>query len=164
MDNSKVQELKDTDAVGLVGATGGYDFLTTPGRDLAVELDAQYDLLHSNGGVLTPRLRWQAPVNDRIVLGVAVSVTWASEDYMSNRFSIDASESARSGLNKYDADSGLKNAMLTATASYRFTEHWSLTGAAAYSRLFSQAADSPIVDDEGDENQFLVGLLVNYSF
>ena len=26
------------------------------------------------------------------------------------------------------------------------------------------ALDSPIVDDEGDENQFVGGLLVNYSF
>jgi outer membrane protein len=54
--------------------------------------------------------------------------------------------------------------MVTGTLSYRFTEAWSLTGLAAYSRLFSQAADSPIVDDEGNENQFLAGLLVNYSF
>ena len=54
--------------------------------------------------------------------------------------------------------------MVTGTVSYRFAEAWSLTGIVAYSRLFSQAADSPIVDDEGDENQFLAGLLVNYSF
>jgi outer membrane protein len=54
--------------------------------------------------------------------------------------------------------------MVTGTVSYRLTEAWSLTGIAAYSRLFSQAADSPIVDDEGNENQFLGGLLVNYSF
>ena len=83
---------------------------------------------------------------------------------MGNRFSINASEADRSGLDEYDADEGFKNAMVTGTLSYRFTEAWSLTGLAAYSRLFSQAADSPIVDDEGNENQFLAGLLVNYSF
>ena len=75
-----------------------------------------------------------------------------------------ASEAARSDLDEYDADSGIKNAMVTGTVSYRFAEAWSLTGIAAYSRLFKQAADSPIVDDEGDENQFLAGVLVNYSF
>jgi MipA family protein len=164
VDNSKVQDLEDTDAVGLVGVTAGYDFRAERGRDLAVELDAQYDALHGNGGVLTPRLRWQAPVNERVVAGASVSATWGSEDYMGNRFSINAGEAARSGLDEYDADSGFKNAMVTGTVSYRFTEAWSLTGIAAYSRLFSQAADSPIVDDEGDENQFLGGLLVNYAF
>ena len=83
---------------------------------------------------------------------------------MGNRFSINAGEADRSGLDEYDADSGVKNAMVTGTATYRFAEAWSLTGIVAYSRLFSQAADSPIVDDEGDENQFVSGLLVNYSF
>jgi outer membrane scaffolding protein for murein synthesis (MipA/OmpV family) len=164
VDNSKVQDLKDTDAAGLFGVTAGYDFLAARGRDLAVELDAQYDALHGNGGVLTPRLRWQAPLNQQVVAGAAVSTTWGSEDYMGNRFSINAGEAARSGLDEYDADSGFKNAMVTGTVSYRLTEAWSLTGIAAYSRLFSQAADSPIVDDEGNENQFLGGLLVNYSF
>ena len=164
VDNSKVQDLKDTDAVGLLGVTAGYDFLAEQGRDLAVELDAQFDALHGNGGVLTPRLRWQAPLNQQVVVGAAVSATWGSEDYMGNRFSINAGEAARSGLDEYDADSGVKNALVTGTATYRFTEAWSLTGIAAYSRLFSQAADSPIVDDEGDENQFVGGLLVNYSF
>ena len=163
VDNSKVQDLKSTDAVGLLGVTAGYDFVAEQGRDLAIELDAQYDVLHGNGGVLTPRLRWQAPFKD-VVAGASVSATWGSEDYMGNRFSINAGEAARSGLDQYDADSGIKNAMVTGTLSYRFTEAWSLTGIAAYSRLFSQASDSPIVDDEGDENQFLAGLLVNYSF
>ena len=164
VDNSRVQDLKDTDAAGLLGVTAGYDFLAERGRDLAVELDAQYDALHGNGGVLTPRLRWQAPANERIVVGASVSTTWGSEDYMGNRFSINAGEAARSGLDEYDADGGFKNAMVTGTVSYRLAEAWSLTGIAAYSRLFPQAADSPIVDDEGNENQLLGGLLVNYSF
>ena len=98
------------------------------------------------------------------MVGAAVSATWGGEDYMGNRFSINAGGAARSGLDEYDADSGFKNALVTGTATYRFAEAWSLTGIVAYSRLFSEAADSPIVDDEGDENQFLGGLLVNYSF
>jgi MipA family protein len=164
VDNSQVQDLNETDATGLLGVTVGYDFRAERGRDVAVELDAQYDALHGNGGVLTPRLRWQAPVNEQVVAGASVSMTWGSEDYMGNRFSINAGEAARSGLDEYDADSGVKNALVTGTATYRFAEAWSLTGIVAYSRLFSQASDSPIVDDEGDENQFVGGLLVNYSF
>lgn len=164
VDNSRVQDLKDTDATGLLGVTGGYDFVLDPGSDLAVELDAQYDVLHGNGGILTPRLRWQAPLSPSLLVGAALSTTWASEDYMTNRFSIDGNEAARSGLDEYDADSGFKNAMLTGTLTWRFTGKWSLTGFAAYSRLFSEASDSPIVDDRGDENQMLGGLLVNYTF
>jgi len=164
VDNSRVQDLKGTDAAGLLGFTVGYDFFAERAQDLALELDAQYDALEGNGGVLTPRLRWQAPLSQQMVVGAAISTTWGSEDYMGNRFSINADESSRSGLDEYDADSGVKNGLVTGTVNYRFTEAWSLTGIVAYSRLFSEASDSPIVDDEGDENQFLGGLLVNYSF
>jgi outer membrane scaffolding protein for murein synthesis (MipA/OmpV family) len=164
VDNSSVQDLKDPEAAGLLGLTVGYDFMAERAQDLAVELDAQYDVLEGNGGILTPRLRWQARMSQQIAMGAAISATWGSEDYMGNRFSINSGGSARSGLDEYDADSGVKNAMVTGTASYRLTEAWSLTGIVGYSRLFSEASDSPIVDDEGDENQFLGGLLVNYSF
>jgi outer membrane scaffolding protein for murein synthesis (MipA/OmpV family) len=131
---------------------------------LAIEVDAQYDVLHGNGGIITPRLRWQSPLSESLILGAAVSTTWGSEDYMGNRFSINSGGAARSGLDEYDADSGFKNAMVTGTATYRFTEAWSLIGLAAYSRLLDDAADSPIVDDQGDANQFLGALMVNYSF
>jgi MipA family protein len=164
VDNDRVQDIKDTDVTGLLGLTAGYDFLAERDQTVALELDAQYDVLHGNGGVLTPRLRWQAPLSPRTVVGAAVSTTWGSEDYMGNRFSINAGGAARSGLDEYDADGGFKNALVTGTATYRFAEAWSLTGLVGYSRLFSEAADSPIVDDEGDENQFVGGLLVNYSF
>jgi outer membrane scaffolding protein for murein synthesis (MipA/OmpV family) len=164
VDNSRVQDIKDTEATGLLGLTVGYDFDAVRGQDLAVELDAQYDALNGNGGIVTPRLRWQAPLSQVLVLGAAASATWGSEDYMGNRFSINSGGAARSGLDEYDADAGIKNAMLTGTVTYRLTEAWSVTGLAAYSRLLGDAADSPIVDDEGDANQFLAGALVNYSF
>jgi MipA family protein len=164
VDDDQVQDLKSTDATGLLGITLGYDFLSERGHDLALEIDAQYDVLHGNGGIVTQRLRWQAPLSQRLVVGAAVSGTWASEDYMSNRFGVSASEAAGSGLDQYNADSGFKNALINGTATYRLGETWSVTGVVGYSRLFSQASDSPIVDDRGDENQFLGGILVNVSF
>ena len=164
VDNDRVQDLKDTEAVGLLGLTAGYDFLGGRAQDLALELDAQYDVLNGNGGILTPRLRWQSLLSGQVSIGAAISTTWGSEDYMGNRFSINSGGAARSGLDEYDADSGFKNAALSGTATYRFANSWTLTGIASYSRLFSEASDSPIVDDEGDENQFLGGLLVNFLF
>ena len=37
-------------------------------------------------------------------------------------------------------------------------------GILRYTRLVGDAEDSPVVDDEGDENQFFGGVLVKYSF
>ena len=75
-----------------------------------------------------------------------------------------AADSARSGLNTYSADAGIKDAGLGVTLTYKFTDNWDVTGLANYTRLLGDAADSPVVDDEGDENQFFGGLTINYTF
>jgi outer membrane protein len=43
-------------------------------------------------------------------------------------------------------------------------DRWSVTALASYTRLLDDAADSPIVDDAGDANQFFGGALINYRF
>jgi outer membrane protein len=37
-------------------------------------------------------------------------------------------------------------------------------GLASYKRLLGDAEDSPVVNDEGDENQLMGGVLVTYTF
>ena len=61
VDDDKVQELRDVDQTILFGVTLGYDFVPGRQQDLALELDAQYDVAEGNGGILTPRLRWRRP-------------------------------------------------------------------------------------------------------
>jgi outer membrane protein len=164
VDNNKVEDLKSTDAALLLGPTLGYDFATGIARDFAVEVDALYDVANGNGGVVTPRLRGKTELAPGLVGEARLSTTWASGDYMGNFFSINSADAARSGLDTYDADEGVKDVSVGGSMTYRFTERWSLTGIASYSRLLGDAADSPIVDDEGDENQLFAGALVNYRF
>jgi outer membrane protein len=164
VDDSKVNDIEDADQTFLFGVTLGYDFLNGARNDLALEVDAQYDVAEGNGGVVTPRLRWASPVGDRMAFAGSISGTWASEDYMSNRFGISGSDADQSGLDQYDADAGFKNATITGSLTYRLAERWSVTGLAAFSRLFGDAEDSPIVDDRGDANQLLGGVLVNFTF
>ena len=83
---------------------------------------------------------------------------------MSAYFSIDGAESARSGLDTYNADSGFKDVGLNLMASYKPWEHWGFMGLASYKRLLNDAEDSPVVDDEGDANQYTAGVLVFYKF
>lgn len=48
--------------------------------------------------------------------------------------------------------------------SFRPWQHWGFMGLVSYKRLLDDAEDSPVVDDEGDENQLMGGILVTYSF
>ncbi len=164
VDNNRVEDIKSTDEALLLGPTLGYDFVAGVARDFAVEVDALYDVANGNGGVVTPRLRGKTELAPGLVGEARLSATWASGDYIGNFFSINSADAARSGLDRYDADEGIKDVTIGGGLTYRFTERWSLTGIAAYSRLLGDAADSPIVDDEGDENQFAAGALINYRF
>jgi MipA family protein len=164
VDDDRVQDLKEVEDTGLLGVTLGYDLLSGPRTDLALELDAQYDVANDNGGILTPRFRWRQPWSERVTFETTLSTTWASEDYMSNRFGIDAGDAADSGLDTHDADEGFKSASISGSLTFRLTQGLSLTGVAAYTRLLGDAEDSPIVDDRGSENQALGGLLLNYTF
>jgi outer membrane scaffolding protein for murein synthesis (MipA/OmpV family) len=97
-------------------------------------------------------------------MGLTIDGTWADDDYMSSYFGVNANNAARSGLHQFNADAGFKDAGITLSYTYAFGERWGLTALARYDRLFGDAADSPIVDDRGDANQFILGLLVNFTF
>ncbi|NIA71757.1 MipA/OmpV family protein [Pelagibius litoralis] len=97
-------------------------------------------------------------------LGLDTGITFASDDYMQTYFGIDARDSARSGLQRYDSDGGLKDVGVEATLSYNFTERWGVLGRVEYTRLLGDAADSPIVDDEGSPDQLFGGLAISYRF
>ena len=103
-------------------------------------------------------------LTDSLRVDASVGSTWADEDYMSSYFGIDGADAARSGLDQYSADEGFKDISFGGGISYRLFERVSISALASYTRLINDAADSPIVDDAGDENQFLAGALVNYTF
>ena len=89
----------------------------------------------------------------------SIGTTWASDDYMDSFFTIDAKQSANSGLKKYSAESGFKDVKLALTTGYSITNRWRIGGLVEYKRLVGDAADSPIVDDK---NQFLAGFSLSY--
>jgi len=90
--------------------------------------------------------------------------TYASDDYMETYFGIDEKNSERSGLPEYSAGAGLKDIGLMGALQYRLDSNWAILGIMKYTRLLGDAADSPIVDQRGDANNFMDGIIINYSF
>jgi outer membrane protein len=159
VDNGRVDDMQSVDASVMVGAFGGVNI-----ESWTIDLEARQDIADGNGFLLTLNAAYRLPINDQWRLGFGASTTYASGDYMNAYFSVDAGDAARSGLSRYDADAGFKDFALNMNARYNFYENWSLMGLAKYTRLVGDAADSPVVDDVGDENQFFAGVLVVYSF
>ena len=159
VDNNRVDDLQNVDASVMVGAFGGVKI-----DRWSASIELRQDIADSNGFLATLNGGYNLPINDQLRLGFGVFTTYADGDYMNAYFSVDSGDARRSGLKEEDAESGFKDVGLNLRADYDFYENWSVMGLFSYTRLVGDAEDSPVVDDEGDENQFFGGVLVKYTF
>lgn len=107
---------------------------------------------------------WRTMLSQQLAFSVGPELTYSSDDWTDDMFGISPVESARSGLAVYRPNDGYFRMGLTSSLSYYLTRDWSVTGLLGVSRLTGDAADSPIVDDVGDETQVMGGALINYHF
>lgn len=162
--DSVVNRLEHVDSSLLLGGLLGYDFKLGPRRVFGLEFQARQDVKESQGFLLTWLARYRAPLLQNLTFAGDLSTTYASSDYMDAYFGVSGRDAARSGLDQFDADSGIKDLTLNLGLDYQLSDAWSLGFVTRYSRLFNDAKDSPLVDDRGDENQFFGGFLVGYQF
>lgn len=101
---------------------------------------------------------------ERVSVSIGPEVTFADDEYMDTYFSVSAAESVASGLDQFEASAGVKSVGVSAKSRVTVTENWSVLGRASAYQLVGDAADSPIVDDEGAATQFTAGIGAAYRF
>ncbi len=160
VDNNRVDDLEDVDTSFILGGFFGFEY-----ANWSASIEAMADVADGNDGAIV-RLNggYRIPIDQSWSLSLEAFTTWADDDYMEAYFEIDDADSNRSGLSTFSADSGFKDVGLNLSASFKPWEHWGLIGLVSYKRLLGDAEDSPVVDDEGNENQFTGGILVFYKF
>ena len=80
-------------------------------------------------------------------------------------FGVTPAEAALNGqVTPYRPSGGITSVGATGAISYDWSQQWSTTAFITYKRLVGDAADSPIVERFGSENQIGAGLTVSYSF
>jgi outer membrane protein len=160
VDNNRVDKLDTVDASLMAGGFFGARF-----DRLSISIEAMQDIADGNDGAVV-RLRggYHIPINKEWNTSINAFTTWADDDYMSSYFGINRRNADKSGLKKFNADDGIKDVGIALPVTYSPWEHWSILGAVAYKRLLGDAADSPVVDDEGDANQFIGGMVLIYRF
>lgn len=117
-----------------------------------------------DGTILALTTGYRFAPTERVMLSIGPSLTWASNNYMQTMFGISDLQAARSGRQPYRAKSGLRDAGLTALGAYKLTENWMITGMVRYHRLLGDAADSPLVANDGSADQLMGGLGLAYEF
>lgn len=106
------------------------------------------------GRALAARLRGQ----------VEISATWADDNYTQAYFSVTRAEAQATGLREFAARGGMKDVGAAVSLHYLVSEHWRITGRLAYRTLLGDAADAPLVKDEGSKQQASGALLMTYEF
>ncbi len=125
-----------------------------------VRADIRQDIFGEHEGALIGLgLAYLTRPRDTIALALSGGFTWASEDYMQSFFGVDATQSARSGIAAFAAESGVKDVNMGTTLTYFFTRQWFARGLAKLEFLLGDAADSPI---SGSDTQFSFGVALGY--
>ena len=125
----------------------------------------QPDLLGKGKGVV-----WFVAVGhdwfwgDNLRTSFVVDISGANSTYMNTEFGISELESDISGLDVYQASSGMKSLSSTLELEYRFDQHWRVISVVEWENYIDVAADSPLIKDVGDENNMSASLLIRYVF
>jgi outer membrane scaffolding protein for murein synthesis (MipA/OmpV family) len=83
---------------------------------------------------------------------------------MNSYFGITPEQSALSGLDSFEADSGIVSYGLSATALMPLTDNVSVNLFTNFKRLSENASNSPLVKERGSKNQAFIGLATAYRF
>lgn len=164
VENDAVDDLEKVDPAVMLSGLLGWNFDDTQAHAAGVEVQARADVAEGHGYLVTPAIKVRRSLDSGLSLAVSISGTYASEDYLFNYFGIDSDNAARSGLDRFDADAGFKDAGADLVLGFGQGSGWQASLIGRHRRLLEDAADSPIVEEEGDEDQFLAGVLVGYWF
>lgn len=160
VDNRKVDNLESVDGAFMLGGFFGIDV-----NRFTASIEAMQDVSDANeGAIVRLRAGYRIPLSKTWILGINGFTTWADDDYMATYFGVDRRNSLRSGIKEFDADSGFKDVGITVPIRFNASAHWAIIGVAGFKKLIGDAEDSPIVSDEGDDNQFVAGAFVIYRF
>jgi outer membrane protein len=159
-DNPILRNLTDIDQGALAGLFVGYEL-----GPVELELTVAQDATSRHEGVIAEiQAGYGFMVTERLRAQIQLSSTWTNDDYTQAYFGITRDQARVSGLREFTAAAGVKDAGAALSLNYLLTEHWRVTGRLAYRRLLGDAADSPLVEDEGSANQASAAVLVSYQF
>lgn len=159
-DNDALRGLGDLDGAIEAGVFAEYELgRWSAGLELFRDVSDEHD-----GSTAELGVGYAVPLGTRAVLEIEASTAWVDDDYMQAYFGISPAQSVASGLPDYTAEAGFRSAGLTLGLNYRLTDRWLLANRLAYDRLLGDAADSPIVTDDGSRNQTRLMLFLGYRF
>ncbi len=159
-DNDRVDALRDIDNTLEAGV-----FLTFDAGKWETYVEFLTDVDDEHEGSLTTfRQSYKRPLKNRRLLTLNFSLTYADDDYMETFFGIDADNAARSGLRTFEAEADFKDVEVSVAFLQNVSKRWNVAYSLGYKRLLGDAADSPVVDDEGSVGRIFGAIIASTTF
>jgi outer membrane protein len=149
------------------GMFGGYHYVSTQG--IPWRLRVGVSVLTAVGGDatgshVTPYASVWMPLSRTVFVGLGAGFTWSSDSFMRQRFGVSPAAAVVSGLPAYSPNAGVRQFYAWPAIVVQLNPRWFAAGGVFYQRLTGDAADSPIVTQRGDRNQWTVGDGVGYAW
>ncbi|MGV7224862.1 MAG: MipA/OmpV family protein [Nitrospinales bacterium] len=161
VENDAVDDMTKVDATGELGIFGGLVY-NKWFVSLEVLSDTGGDAHEGWYSKLKGGYNWV--VNESWVISIGASATYADDDYMQTYFGVSSKDSRRSGLDRYDAEAGIKDVGINLGANWKISQNWSTRGVVSYTQLLGDASDDSPVVDEGNEGQRFIAVMAVYNF
>lgn len=157
-----------TDLIGLgdVGTSleaGGFiDYDLGP---ITLSAEARKAFTGHEGFVADLGVKWSgrnALFGPPVIWSIGPRARLVDDTYNSAYFSVSPTQSIASGLPHFDAGGGVHSYGLGATAIIPLTQDWTAVIVAGFDRLSGDAADNPLVQLRGSEDQASLGVFLSY--
>ncbi|HEY3275019.1 MAG TPA: MipA/OmpV family protein [Syntrophorhabdaceae bacterium] len=167
VENDQVDRMTKIDSAIEGGAYLGFEFIDpgNPRCRLLTTLTWTADMSGAyNGWLVTGLVRgWWAMAKNWDV-GLGISSTYGDSAYTSRYFGVDVTDAFLSGLPRHNASAGFRDVSATPAIVYHLNQNWHIAGGVRYMRLLGDAANSPVVDNVGSKDQWVMGAGVLYSW
>ena len=118
-----------------------------------------------NGTTGTVTFNYFQPVSRSVVLNIGGGIGLADSKWARTYFGVKDADLAlfpSQGGVEYKPDGGVMDNRVNFSAIMNLSPNWIVAAGARYQRLHGDFADSPIVKERGDRNQWIYGLVVGY--
>jgi len=134
------------------------------GDSFRIRLEGQKGIGGHEGltGAVAADVALRPDIDTLITIGPRVRVN--DDDYADAYFSVTPAVAAATGLPAYDAEAGVRSVGVIAGVTRQLSRSFGIYGYAGYDRLVGDAADSPIIQRFGSEDQFSAGLALFFTF
>lgn len=167
VDNDTIAQLREINTAVELGGfiSRSWQGFGHPSGVVSVGLGLARDIAGAHDGWQTSaNVGYGRNIGSRLRADSTFGVSFMGENVAETYFSVDSVDAMNSGLMAFEAESGVRDYNASLALIYRLSGRWSAVGYTSYRRLMGDAADSPIVDQEGDPNQIIAAVGLGVAF